>query len=271
MASKRTFPLFYSPESMIKSSKTLLLAILWTASTVLANDEPRKKVDIADAPFEVGERIEYSLSWGVFNVGRGVLEVHPMVEVEGELCWHFSLTVRTNRFADAFYRVRSRFDSYVAADMSGTVHYTKRQREGRSERDIVVTFDRGNKTAQYSDRGVKEEPIEITYPIFDPVGLVYYFRYQRPGPDTSVRLNGTDGKRTMSILAEVIGKERIRVPAGRFWTFFLEPDTGEMEGVFEQSDDNSVRLWFEDRPPHRPIQVSGKVTVGHFWAKLGDD
>lgn len=244
---------------------------VWTAALALAGVSPALSAnEVVDVPFEIGERLEYSLSWGVFNVGRGVLEVHPMTEINGEPVWHFSLTVRTNRFADAIYRVRSRFDSYVAADFSGTVRYEKIQREGRSERDIVVHFDRENQTATYTDRDFTDDPIEIEYPIFDPLGIVYYFRTLEPSPDRTFELRATDGKRVMLMPIRAQRTQRVRVPLGRFHTLLFEPDTGDMEGVFEQADDNSVRLWFESEAPHAPVQVAGKVAVGHFWAKLSE-
>jgi len=246
------------------------LLVLFLAGLLVGSSTALSRDSIPEVPFAIGERLEYSLSWGIFNVGRGILEVHPMTEIDGEPVWHFSLTVRTNRFADAFYRVRSRFDSYVAADFSGTVHYEKVQREGGSERDIVVYFDREAKTATYTDRDYREDPIEIEYPIFDPLGIVYYFRTLDLDVDRSYELRATDGKRAMLMPVRIAKSERIRVPLGRFHTLFLEPNTGDMEGVFEQGDDNSVRLWFQRDSPHAPVQVSGKVAVGHFWAKLSE-
>ena len=76
-------------------------------------------------PFASGELLHYKIKWGLIPVGRATLEVAPSEEVNGTLCDKFVLTVRTNEFADAFYKIRTRAESYVAPSFSRSLLYKK--------------------------------------------------------------------------------------------------------------------------------------------------
>lgn len=242
--------------------KTLLIACCSLAALA-----PVAKAEF-NPPFAPGETLVYELRWGVISVGTGRLTVHPMKEFRGEPVWHFSLNVRTNRFADTFYRVRSRFESYVAEDFSHAVHFIKEQREGRSNRSQRVDFDPEAGTARLIDRGEEKEAIEVPFPVFDPVGLLYYFRLFTLAPDVIYPLPLSDGEEFLELRVGIIKRENVRVPAGRFAAFLLQPDTKGLRGVFEKSDDSSIRIWFSTDGRNIPVRVAGKVAVGHFWANL---
>lgn len=92
-------------------------------------------------PFRPGETLKYKISWGPFTVGSAELKVHEEGSREGEASWHISLTARTNGFADALFRVRNEVHSWVSDDFQRVLHYTKRQIEGDTDKDIVVSFD----------------------------------------------------------------------------------------------------------------------------------
>lgn len=243
-------------------------ATLFAAALTSVSALPVAAGDVADFPFQPGERLEYDLKWGVLSVGQAVLEVHPMTEFEGEPCWYFTLDVRTNSVADPFYKVRSKFESFVAADFGGTVHYRKKQREGSSHRDIEVFFDRANGTARYFNRGEPKDPVAIPPDSFDPLASVYYFRTLALKEGETYVLHTTDGEKVIDIPLGLDATENVKVKAGRYRSFRLSPDTSDLEGVFENSDKDELRIWVSDDPRHLPVMVAGKVRIGHFWAKL---
>ena len=221
-----------------------------------------------EMPFEPGEKLTFNLRWGVFSAGTAVLEVHSLAEVNGEEAHHFSLTVRTNSFVDRIYKVRDRIDSYVENGMEGTALYKKKQREGRHERDIVVTFDRDNGTARYSNFGKKDDPIEIEPRTYDPLSVFYAFRMLPIEENSTVELYVTDGRTLQLGEGRVGGRETIRVPAGEFDTVLVEPDMRDVGGVFEESDDATLRIWVTADERRIPVRLSSKVAVGSFHADL---
>ena len=247
----------------IRSYVTAFLFLLIAAVSLRADSAGMEAL-----PFQPGEKLTFNLRWGIISAGTAVLEVHPMAEVDGVETYHFSLTVRTNRVLDRIYRVRDRIDAYVFTDLSGTAFYKKKQREGRHERDIEVTFDREAGTAQYSNFGKKEDPIEIVPGTFDPLSVFYAFRAMPFGDNNKVEIYVTDGKELQLGEGRLRGRETIQVPAGRFETRMVEPDMRDVGGVFEESDDATLRIWVSDDERRIPVRLSSKVVVGSFHAEL---
>lgn len=226
----------------------------------------------SEAFLSSGERLEYSLSWGVFQVGSAVLEIHPPADFEGVSARYLQLRVRTNGFADAFYKVRSRFESYVTEDFGHTLYYKKVQREGDTNRDVEVFFDWANQTATYvkheDGRTESADPIPLPGPVHDPLGALFSFRAAHPKLGPSYPLRITDGKKIVELAVTAEAGETIKVEAGKFRTLRFVPDTGDLAGVFKKSDDSRIFIWFEQNEPHAPVRVRGKVAVGSFFAKL---
>jgi len=222
--------------------------------------------------FPAGESLEYDLSWGVFKVGSAVLEISPPLLYEGAPARHLQLRVRTNGFADTFYKVRSRFESYISEDFSRTLYYKKVQREGDTNRDVEVFFDWEQQTATYQkhENGKTEraEPIALPGSIHDPLGALFAFRTSSPRKGPVYELKITDGKKIVELVVSANSNEKIRVEAGTFRTLRFVPDTGDLSGVFKKSDDSRVFIWFDEDAPHSPVRVRGKVAVGSFFAKL---
>ena len=83
-------------------------------------------------PFKIGEKLEYDLSWGFFPVGEATMEVHSLEKIDGELCYLIRFSVRTNSFADNFYKVRTKVESFVSYDFRKSIRYRKVQEEGKT-------------------------------------------------------------------------------------------------------------------------------------------
>lgn len=226
-------------------------------------------VGIEKIRFRPGEALRYDLRWSAIHVGYARLQVHDLVEIEGEKAWHFSFHVRTNSFADNFFKVRTRIDSWVAEDMSRTLFYKEKKREGKTKRDIEIRFDWEKMEAIYSNHGKAREPIALPDgPVFDPVGAVYYFRCLPLEAGESFEFAVTDGKKVVALSLPVQDGEKLDLDAGNFPTFKVEPKTGELGGVFEKSEDSDVFVWLSANRLFYPVQVQGEVVVGSFWAKL---
>ncbi len=237
----------------------VVLTVLWTATSVNASTNP---------PFQPGEKLTFNLRWGVFSAGTAILEVHPMAELNGEEVYHFSLTVRTNSFVDRIYKVRDRIDAYATSDMGASALYRKKQREGRHERDILVTFDLDEGKALYSNFGKEDDPIDIKPNTFDPLSVFYAFRMQPVEENSTVQLYVTDGKELQLGEGRIGRREKIRVPAGEFEAILVEPDMRDVGGVFEESDDATLQIWLSDDDRRIPVRLSSKVVVGSFHADL---
>jgi hypothetical protein len=129
-------------------------------------------------PFDIGERLEYDLKWGFFPVGSAVLEVHPKVTINGNSCYLFKFAVRTNSFADSFYKVRTSIESYVKDDFSKSILYLKSQSEGKTKRQVEVKFDYQKGEAIYKLGEKNYSTVKIPDKVFDPLAIAYLFRFK---------------------------------------------------------------------------------------------
>jgi hypothetical protein len=222
----------------------------------------------ATQPFNSGERLTFVLKWTIVPAGEAVLEVMPQEKRDGIDTNHFALTARSNEFVDAFFMVRDRIDAWTDSAISRSVLYKKNQREGRTRRDINVTFDWAKKTAQYTNEGKARNPISIADGTFDPLSIFYWFRSASWEVGDRVQRTVTDGKKIVVGVANVIRKERIKVPAGVFDTFLVEPDISHVGGVFEKSPEASIQLWVSADSRRIPVRLKSKVVVGSFSGEL---
>jgi hypothetical protein len=246
---------------MRRSAKTLLLAlgaIGFAAAGAHATEEP----------FSVGERLTYTLKWGIVTAGTAVLQVNPMAEIDGEEVYHFTLTVETTPFVDRFYKVRDRIDGFARADMNGSVLYLLKKEEGKNLRDVRVTYDRAAEMAQYRNFDQERDPVRIFPGTFDPLSVVYAFRTLPLDRNSVMEIPISDGRRAAMGTGRVGKPERVRVPAGNFRTILVEPDMQDVGGVFDKSGDAPLRIWFSEDERRLPVRLSSRVSVGSFRADL---
>ena len=222
----------------------------------------------ASGAFQPGERLTFILKWTIVPAGEAVLEVLPREHMAGVDAYHFVLTARSNAFVDAFYMVRDRIDSWSDDAMQRSLLYRKKQHEGRTRRDITVSFDWNAMTAQYVNRNKAREPIAITAGTFDPLSIFYWSRSVDLAVGGQLRHPVTDGKKHVLGIANVVKREKIRVPAGTFDTFLIEPDLRHVGGVFEKSPDAKLQLWVSADRRRLPVRIKSKVIVGSFSGEL---
>ena len=178
------------------------------------------------------------------------------------------MTARTNSFVDNFYKVRDRIDAYADMGMNRSLFYKKKQREGRSKKDIEVTFDWSKMQAQYSNFGKKRTPISIKPGTFDPLSAFYFTRLFDWENEKEIRRPVTDGKKNIIGKARLIKRETIQTPSGSFDAYLYEPDIEYIGGVFEKSPDAKIRLWVTADERRIPVRLESKVIVGSFVAEL---
>ena len=217
----------------------------------------------------VGEYLEYKMGWNFIKVGKATLLRNPNTKVGDQPCMHFSMTARTFGIADKIYKVRDSVDSYTDLRLHNTLLYKKRQIEGKTNRDIKVTFDWEKKQAQYYDFGKpKNDPIPLKDGILDPLSLLYATRNHKIKIGEMVKIPATDGKKMINVEVGVVKKEKIKVPAGKYWAYKLAPGTKDLRGVFEKSPDSKIELWVSEEQPHYPLKMKSKVIVGSFKGEL---
>lgn len=223
---------------------------------------------VSALPFKVGEKLDYDLSWGFLPVGEATMEVHSLQEVKGELCYLVRFSVRTNSFADRFYKVRTTIESAVSSDFRKSIRYRKIQVEGKTRRNISVDFDYIENKANYYQDGSLHSSISIPNEVFDPLSIAYFFRLKKLKPNQETTLPTCDGKNFRKIVVKAGLSKRVSVPVGVFDAIETIPEMQNLRGVFKKSPNSILRVWYSTDKNRIPVKISSKVVVGSFNAKL---
>jgi hypothetical protein len=210
--------------------------------------------------FGVGERLVYSVQYGIVNAGEAVLEVKNIGVIDAKPVYCIVSDARTNDVFSVFYRVRDRFLSFMDTTDLVSLRYEKHLREGKFKSDRVVVFDQKQHKAFYED---KEIPIAPRTQ--DVLSAMYYARTLPLKVGHSVALaNHTDGK-NYPLVVKVLGAERITVEAGSFDCLVVEPFL-RYPGIFTQK--GRVKLWITNDRYRIPVLMKSKVIIGEVSAVL---
>lgn len=222
-----------------------------------------------EIPFMPGEKLEYQLRWENVPAGSAWLEVLPVKDLNGQKAYHFVMIAESNAFVDIFYKVRDRIDAYADVDMTHSMHYIKKQREGRHEKDEVIEFDWENGQARYSNYGEKREPITLLDGSFDPLSAFYFTRTMPFDVGQALERPITDGQKNVIGRLKVVGREKIELLDGsKYDTYLVEPEMNHVGGVFKESKGAKIQLWVTADERRIPVRIKSKVVVGHFIGEL---
>jgi hypothetical protein len=238
------------------------LTLLLLGGSVGAQDLP------SGLKIRPGERLVYELRWSVFPVARAVLSLDE-AELNGEKVWKITLLARTNAFADTFYKVRNRSVSYVNWDFTHALRWEESQHEGDTDRELVLEFYWDQNLVKRHRVGEELPALELLPGTFDPLSVVYAVRNNFDfAHQTSASYPTTSGKRMLMTDIERRGEKKLKVDAGRFQCWIIDPDTKDLGGVFNKSKNASIRFWFDKEANHYPVKMQSEVVVGSFWAEL---
>ena len=261
---KTVFPDSYNSNTKVLLRITFIITAILTIFILNENIEAVEK----DFPFYPGEKLTFQLKWTVVPAGEGTLEILPIETIKGVEAYHFVLTAKSNSFIDYIYKVRDRIDAYTDIEMTHTILYKKKQREGKTKRDVVVNFNWDNNKAQYSTLKNVREPIDVLKGSFDPLSAFYYIRLFDLKENLIIERPVTDGKKCIIGKAFVIKRETLKLASGTYDTYLIEPEIKHVGGVFEKSKNAKIQVWVTADKRRIPVKIKSEVVVGSFVGEL---
>ena len=245
-------------------SLVIFTAIVFMTTLSLAESIKAREKDL---PFHPGEKLTFQLKWSFIPAGEAVLEILPIETIQDVTSYHFVMLAKTYPFIDLFYKVRDRIDAFTDTGMTHSILY-KKQKKGKSKKNVVVTFNWEKQTTQYSNQGKKAKPISIKPGSFDPLSVFYAFRLYNLKVGAKIQIPVTDGKKCVMGEATVVKREKITVANRTYDTYLVEPDLKHIGGVFEKSKKAKLEIWVTADTQRIPVKIKSKVIVGSFVAEL---
>ena len=106
---------------------------------------------LKNSTFNAGETIKYKLKYGFLTAAQATIQVvETDIKFDNKPTYHLSVQGSTSGTFDIFYKVRNRYDSYIAQKEFTPFLYTENINEGNYTRNDKVRFyQEEQKTIRY--------------------------------------------------------------------------------------------------------------------------
>ncbi len=240
--------------------------------------------DPPPVPFPVGERLTYSITWFGIAAGTATLEVRDLASVNGRPAYRIMTRARSTPFISTFYKVDDWTESLWDAQSFSSIRFTKHLREGRYRHDSEISFDLEAAEAvfRYIDHkavsseadgledgarkgGLRTEKYPAPPGVQDELSQLYLFRTRPLQLGRSETVQTFASKKTWEVEVQVLKKERVKTPAGKFDTILVKPLL-KFEGIFQRKGE--MLIWLTDDAARIPVKMTSKVVIGSFVTTL---
>lgn len=209
--------------------------------------------------FPVGERLLYDARFGFITIGHAAMEVAGVDTVRGKPSLHIFFVIQGGTF---FYRLNDRMDSWFGLD-------------DFASRKFRQDFDEGGKRWQtaydiYPDSGFyRDLKGDTTLPTSaDPLDDAAFFYFARTvpfEPGQRFEFHRYFRPDRNPVVLEVIRRDTIDVPAGRFATVVIRP-TVQGRGILAEASD--PLMWLSDDDRRIMVQLKSRFPFGTITLRL---
>jgi len=216
--------------------------------------------EVANGAFGRGERLVFEISYGPINAGTAVMEVSRIVQFNGRDCYHVISTAKSNRFFSSFFKVEDRVESLI--DVRGIFSWKFEQhlREGKYRADRFAEYDQRNHTVT-TNKGSMEVPPYVQ----DVLSALYYVRTQDLVVGQLLSVDNHSGRKLYPLEVKVHRRERVKVPAGSFDCFVVQPIL-KAGGLFKHK--GRLWVWLTADERKMPVLMKSKMIIGSIDVKL---
>lgn len=215
----------------------------------------------AKVVFGPGERMVFSIGYGVVTAGEGVLEIVGIKDYQGKPCYHIQSKTNSNRFFSSIYKVRDKIISYIDTEGLYSRYFYKRLREGDYKKTVEISFDHEAGLARYANG----KEYDIKPGVQDVLSAFYFVRTLDLKVGEVYHVPAHSSRKSYDLRVIVHGKEKVEVEAGTWDCFVVEPVI-EGEGLFKH--EGKLTLYITDDQYHVPVLIKAKVPVGSIDVSL---
>jgi Protein of unknown function (DUF3108). len=216
--------------------------------------------------YQPGEKVNYTIHYGLINGGVATLELRKDT-FSGKEVWHSYMEARTTGMADALFRVKDIYESFLNPVTELPVKSIRNISEGHYHKYNIVLFDhatRKDSAILTSDlTGVHITPQGI----LDILSCFYWFRnHHLPDianfkKDDMIEMTTWFTDELYPIRMKYVGEEEIRTKAGKLLCYKFNPVT-EVGRLFKTQED--VSFWFSADKNFLPVKIRFDIFVGAF-------
>lgn len=214
--------------------------------------------------YQAGEELVYNVRYGFINGGAGYFSIQDTV-IDKKKTEHIIVKGVTTGLADAIFKVRDVYESYMNAKTDLPVKAIRNIREGRYRYYDEVTYERDSAMVHSNKHGDHKVPDRI----LDVVSAFYYARSHvfndNLKENETIELTTFFAGKIYPLRIKYRGIETISTKFGKVQCYKFSPVT-EVGRTFKTEDD--MQVWISRDSNRLPIKIRFNLVVGSFVCEL---
>ena len=236
------------------------------AGDSLTAGDPYAPRFVENTAFGPGERLVFSVEYGIVKAGTATLSVTGPEEYEGLQAYRIVATARSNPAFSSFFRVEDRNEALLDMVQLHTLRFHKHLEEGSYSFEETVYYDQETGCATYPDEPDPEKAeVEIPAHALDVLSSLYYARTLPLEVGEVYYLDCHADNDNYPLKVTVLERETIRVPAGEFDCLVVQPELNS-PGIFEHQGE--LYVWLTDDESHMPVLMRSAIVIGEIATLL---
>jgi len=222
--------------------------------------------------FHEGEDLVFQIRWGVITGGYATLSVPSIDLIDGKPAYHILSEARSTGMVDSFYRVRDKNEAWMDTALPRSLRYSKTILEGKYSVNEVVDLDQAagkfhlTEIRHDKNNERQEKRGEIPPNVLDVLSSLYYVRSLPLEVGKSFTIDVHSGDKTWPLVVKVKKLEKVKVKAGKFLCYRVEPMLRE-RGIFIAKG-KKLEVWLTADERHTPVLMRSEIFIGHVSAEL---
>jgi uncharacterized protein DUF3108 len=235
--------------------------------------------------FPVGETLVYEVHWSPpvwmfflpsISAGEITFTFQGHTDYKGKPAFKIRADAVSSGFLSSIagITVADSFESIVSARDFCSLQMRKKIREGKRQRDILLTFDSSKGTGQYLAYDVslqppvelKNEPVQnVPDCVQDLLSAIYYTRLQDLKVGNQIPLAVSDNGKVKKIEIKVQKREMVDTPNGQLLALRTEA-ISVFGGLFRSG--GTLLVWVSDDERRLPLRFEAKVKLGKVFGTI---
>lgn len=226
---------------------------LWPANLESQFASETTQLGVDSALFPVGEKLWFEAKIGLFRVGRATMEVLGVDTVRSEPSLHVRFRLEGGW---TLFRLDDKMDSWIGLEDFASRRFVQDFHEGGRER--LNSYEIYPDSGFYRREGVDTTMVTSPHPL-DDAAFFYFVRTVEMEPGHRYEFNNYFKPDRNPIVLEVLARDTIEVPAGRFPVLEVRPII-RGNGIFREAAD--ARLWLTDDSRRIVVKIKSRFSFG---------
>jgi len=217
--------------------------------------------------FQKGEKLTYSVSYGIIDAGEAVIEVKKEnKKIGGRNVLHVVGTGESKGAFNWFFKVRDRYETFLDEEGVYPLLFIRQIHEGGYKKKQNYIFHQKDKKVE--DK--KGKKYDVPFGVQDMISSFYYSRtldYSNAKVGDIFTIPTFVDNKYYPLQIKFIGRENVEVSKGHFRCLKFVPVV-QKGRIFKDEEDMIV--WVTDDENKIPVLAQAKVLVGSIDMELED-